>query len=94
MTVEYLVDYFSILVSVSKVPADTATVVKFYPKDLIKHKVVVKGGRDLIRAPTISMFEIIELLVAQKRDAEVSTSIKLFSKPHTLLVVVQPVKVV
>lgn len=85
MTVEYLVNHFSVYVSVSKVFADTTAVVKFRPENLVEHKVEVEGGRNLIRALAISIFELLELLVAQKRDAELSTSVKLFSKPQTLL---------
>ena len=85
MTVEYLVNHFSVYVSVSKVHADTTAVVKFRPENLVEHEVVVEGGRNLIRALAISIFELLELLVAQKRDAELSTSVKLFSKPQTLL---------
>jgi hypothetical protein len=85
VTVEYLVNHFSVYVSVSKVHADTTAVVKFRPENLVEHEVVVEGGRNLIRALAISIFELLELLVAQKRDAELSTSVKLFSKPQTLL---------
>ena len=60
------------------------------PEDLVEHEVVVEGGRNLIRALAISIFELLELLVAQKRDAKLSTSVKLLSKPHTLLGVIQP----
>ncbi|MFO0005313.1 MAG: hypothetical protein ACK559_29725, partial [bacterium] len=63
----------------------TTAVVKFRPENLVEHEVVVEGGRNLIRALAISIFELLELLVAQKRDAELSTSVKLFSKPQTLL---------
>ena len=91
MTVEYLVNHFSVYVSVSKVLADTAAVVKFRPENLVEHEVVVEGGCDLIRALAISCFKLLKLLVAQKRDAKLSTSVKLFSKPHALLVVIQPV---
>ena len=89
MTVEYLVNYFSVYVSVSKIHADTTAVVKFRPENLIEHEVVVKTGRDLIRALAISIFEFLELSVAQKRDAKLCTSVKLLSKPHTLLGVIQ-----
>ena len=91
MTVEYLVNHFSVSVSVSKVHADTTAVVKSRPENLIEHKVVVEGGRDLIRALAISCFKLLKLLVAQKRDAKLVSPVKLLSKPHTLLVVIQPV---
>jgi hypothetical protein len=57
---------------------------------MTEHEVVVKTERNLIRALAISIFELLELLVAQKRDAKLSTSVKLLSKPHTLLGVIQP----
>jgi hypothetical protein len=90
VTVEYLVNHFSVYVSVSKVLADTTVVVKSRPENMTEHEVVVEGGCDLIRALAISIFKLLKLLVAQKRDAKLSTSVKLLSKPHTLLRVIQP----